>query len=67
MRMQGEIYLINLFNKSIFSCVQRPLDCKEIKPLSSKEFNPEYALEGPMLKLQYVISRCEEPTHWKKP
>ena len=54
MRLQGEIYLINLFKKIIFSCVQRPLDCKYIKPLGSKEFNPEYLLEGPMMKLQYV-------------
>ena len=53
MRMQGEICLINLFKKIIFSCVQRPLDYKEIKPLSSKEFNPEYSLEGPTRKPQY--------------
>ena len=30
-----------------------PLDCKEIKPVILKEINPEYSLEGPMLKLQY--------------
>ena len=32
------------------------LDCKEIKPVNGKEINPEYSLEGLMLKLklQYV-------------
>ena len=30
-----------------------PLDCKEIKPSIPKEINPEYSLEGLMMKLQY--------------
>ena len=29
------------------------LDYKEIKPVNPKEINPEYSLEGLMLKLQY--------------
>ena len=33
--------------------LQGPLDCK-IKPSILKEINPEYLLEGLMLKLQYV-------------
>ena len=34
-----------------------------------KEVNPEYSLEGLMLKLklQYVATWCEELTHWKRP
>ena len=36
-----------------------------------KEINPEYSLEGLMLKLklQYFahLMWCEEPTHWKRP
>ena len=28
-----------------------PLDCKEIKPTILKEINPEYSLEGLILKL----------------
>ena len=32
--------------------LERPLDCKEIKPVNSKGNNPEYSLEGQMLKLQ---------------
>ena len=35
--------------------LESPLDCKEIKPVILKEINPEYSLEGLMLrlKLQY--------------
>ena len=32
--------------------LESPLDCKEIKPVNSKEINPEYSLEGLMLKLK---------------
>ena len=31
---------------------ESPLDCKEIKPVNLKEINPEYSLEGMMLKLK---------------
>ena len=33
--------------------LESPLDCKEIQPVNLKEINPEYSLEGLMLKLQY--------------
>ena len=36
-----------------------PLDCKEIKPVSPKEINPEYSLEGLKLKLQYFDHQME--------
>ena len=32
--------------------LESPLDCKEIKLVSPKEINPEYSLEGLMLKLK---------------
>ena len=32
--------------------LQSPLDCKEIKSSILKEINPEYSLEGLMLKLK---------------
>ena len=32
--------------------LENPLDCKEIKPINLKEVNPEYSLEGLMLKLK---------------
>ena len=28
------------------------LDCREVKPVNPKEINPEYSLEGLMLKLK---------------
>ena len=32
--------------------LESPLDCKEIQPVSAKGNNPEYSLEGLMLKLK---------------
>ena len=32
--------------------LESPLDCKEIKPVNPKQINPEYSLEGLMLKLK---------------
>ena len=32
--------------------LESPWDCKEIKPVNPKEINPEYSLEGLMLKLK---------------
>ena len=32
-----------------------------------KEINPEYLMEGLMLKLQYFSHLMQEPTHWKRP
>ena len=32
-----------------------------------KEVNPQYSLEGLMLKLQYLATWGEEQTHWKRP
>ena len=32
--------------------LESPLDCKESKPVNPKEINPEYSLEGLMLKLK---------------
>ena len=32
--------------------LESPLDCKEIKPVHTKELSPEYSLEGLMLKLK---------------
>ena len=45
---------------------ESPLDSKEIKQLILKEINPEYSLEGLMLKLQYFDhlmqrSCCKDP------
>ena len=44
------------------------MDSKEIQPVNPKEINPEYSLEGLMLKLnfQYFGHLRREPTHWEK-
>ena len=34
---------------------ESPLDSKEIKPSHLSEINPEYLLEGLMLKLKYIF------------
>ena len=44
--------------------LERPLDCKEVKPAILKEINPEYSLEGlvPKLNLQsfgHLIQRTD--------
>ena len=44
--------------------LESPLDCKEIHPIILKEINPEYSLEGPMLKLKlqhfgYLMQRID--------
>ena len=48
---------------------ESPLDCKGIKPVDSKEINPEYSLEGLMLKLklQYFGYLMRTAAHWKRP
>ena len=33
--------------------LESPLDCEEIQPVNPKGYNPEYSLEGLMLKLKY--------------
>ena len=42
---------MTLFEMWCWKRLKSPLDCKEIKP-TVKEINPEYSLEGLMLKLQ---------------
>ena len=32
--------------------LESPLDCKEVKLVNPKEINPEYSLDGLMLKLK---------------
>ena len=38
--------------------LESPLDCKEIKPVNPKETNPEYSLEGLMMKLKLQYFGC---------
>ena len=41
-----------LLNSGAEKTLESPLDSKEIKQVSLKELNPEYSLEGLMLKLK---------------
>ena len=43
------------------------LDRKGIKQSILKEINPEYSLEGLILKLQYFDHLMQVPTHRKDP
>ena len=53
-----------LLNCGVGEDSESPLDCKEIKPVNSKEISPEYSLEGLMLKLKlqyfgYLMGRTD--------
>ena len=41
-----------LLNCVLQKTLERPLDCKDIKPVNPKGISPEYALEGLVLKLK---------------
>ena len=48
----------------VLKTLKSPLDCKEIKPVNPKGINPEYSLQGLMLKLKlqyfsHLIRRTE--------
>ena len=49
--------------------LESPLDSKESKQVSPKGINPEYSVEGLMLKprLQYFDYLMVELTHWEIP
>ena len=42
------------------------MDSKEIKPVNLKEINPEYSLEGMMLKLQYFGHKMQSTDSLEK-
>ena len=49
--------------------LKSPLDSKEIKPVNPKGNQPEYSLEGLLLKLKLrfmMVTWCEVLTHWKR-
>ena len=50
-------------------CLRVPWTARRSNQSFLKEINPEYSLEGLMLKLklQYLATWCEELTHWKRP
>ena len=51
--------------------LESPMDCKEIKPIKPrksilKAINPEYSLEGLMLKLQYFDHLMQRANSFEK-
>ena len=46
--------------------LESPLDCKVIKAVNPKEVNPEYSLEGLMLKLQHFGHPMRTPNSVEK-
>ena len=48
--------------------LESPLDCREIKPVNLKEINPQYSLEGLLLKLklQYFVPLMERANSLEK-
>ena len=51
--------------------LESPLDCKETKPVSPKEINPEHFLEGLLLKLKlqycgHLMQRADSLEKWER-
>ena len=44
--------------------LRAPSNVRTSKQPNLKEINPEYSLAGLILKLWYLVTWCEEPTHW---
>ena len=55
-----------LSNRGVGEDLRVPWTARRSNQSILKEINPEYSLEGLMLKLQYFGPRCEELTHWKR-
>ena len=51
--MKQKLHTLMLLIVVLEKTLESPLDSKEIKQSIMKEINPEYSLEGLMLKLQY--------------
>ena len=50
---KAECRRIDAFERWCLRTLERPLDCKKVKPVNPKGISPEYSLEGLMLKLQW--------------
>ena len=49
---------------AFYKTLECPLDCKEIRTVILKEINPEYSLEGPMLKLNLQYFGPTDVKNW---
>ena len=50
---KAEGWKIDAFELWCWGTLESPLDSEEVKPVILQEINPEYSLEGLILKLQY--------------
>ena len=50
---KAESRRIDAFELWCWTRLESPLDCKEIKPVNPKGNQPEYSLEGLMLKIKF--------------
>ena len=61
---------IDAFELLCWRLLRVPWTAKRSKQSILKEINPEYSLEGLMLRLKLsktLTTWCKEPTHWKRP
>ena len=66
---KAERWRIDAFELWYWRRLLSPLDCKEIKPVNPKG-DQSWIFIGRTdaeLKLQYLTTRCKEPTHWERP
>ena len=67
---KAECWRIDAFELGYWRRLSRvPWTARRSNQLILKEINPEFSLEGLMLKLklQYLATWCKEPTYWKRP
>ena len=67
--MKAEHQRIDAFEPWCSLDLRVPWTARRANQSMLKEINPEYSLEGLILKLKFQCHRtcCEEPTHWKRP
>ena len=63
---KAEHWRIDAFQLWCWRRLRVPWTARRSSQSTLKEINPEYSLEGPALKLQYLAPWCEELTHWKR-
>ena len=63
------VFRNEVLDTSCFRSLRVPWTTRRLNQSILKEINPEYSLEGLMLKLklQSLATWCKEPTDWKRP
>ena len=66
-KKKAEWQRIDAFEMWCRRLLRVPWTAKRSNQSILKEIDPQYSLEGLMLKLQYFGHLCKELTHWKRP